>query len=584
MMQKNKAWLELNKQVNDSQDNFSKPKWEDGSSKGSAILYKIGYRGGGLGKQGKGIVNPIGVRLRPQGQGLGYNNFKEQTRDTLVDFDGSLNDKIGNDEDDDDENSIKSILKKEEEEEKREYKSWSKRKKPKKKSTLYKTMEEMNKIKKTDTIIDMRDGVGKIYDPNQQNINQQQTKMDPRSKYCTELQYNTRLLVDLVNSEIQTTASKIKYKEDSLIQYSKKQEKIQKQIKNCDNKIEITEKIFNLLSKAQEKLEKNSFSLENLITLFKMIKTKYSNEYYELNISSLIIPMIIPYFQRYIKSCDPILNPNQLKEILNKWRDLFYDEDDEDDAHTLSKENQSIYFLLIDDILVPRIRSVLTSSWNIQNSEIIVHSLKLWKSFFSSSSFQSLINQCIIPRLNLFLSDWNVTKQANDYHCLFLPWFSSFSNELQVLLTTIRQKISKLISNLNILDEISHSIIVLWFEILQIDNQYDYLSKRIILPSLHDSFLSFSINQSLDHNSNLFRSIIRWRDVIDVDEIVSLLEECFFPQFLKFIKMKLEEKNYKEINQWYIYWKSSFPEMMKENPKVIYNFHEALLLIQSHFS
>src|SRR3990167_9202263 len=75
-----------------------KPTWEDSNSKGSAIFYKMGYRGGGLGKDGSGIEKPIGVRVRPDGLGLGYGDFKEQTADTLIDFDGSLKDKIMDDE------------------------------------------------------------------------------------------------------------------------------------------------------------------------------------------------------------------------------------------------------------------------------------------------------------------------------------------------------------------------------------------------------------------------------------------------------------------------------------------------------
>ena len=93
-----------------------KPAWEDASSKGSQMLYKMGFRGGGLGKDGKGISAPIGVVQRPEGLGLGYNNFKEQTADTLIDFDGSLKERlkqegIVSDDDDDDEDDVESGVK-----------------------------------------------------------------------------------------------------------------------------------------------------------------------------------------------------------------------------------------------------------------------------------------------------------------------------------------------------------------------------------------------------------------------------------------------------------------------------------------
>jgi tuftelin-interacting protein 11 len=47
---------------------------------GSKLLMKMGYKPGqGLGSDGKGIVKPIDVKLRPAGMGLGHGGFDERT-------------------------------------------------------------------------------------------------------------------------------------------------------------------------------------------------------------------------------------------------------------------------------------------------------------------------------------------------------------------------------------------------------------------------------------------------------------------------------------------------------------------------
>src|SRR5690606_6091361 len=105
---------------------------------------------------------------------------------------------------------------------------------------------------------------------------------------------------------------------------------------------------------------------------------------------------------------------------------------------------------------------------------------------------------------------------------------------------------------------------------------------RTVLPQLHSRFSRWMID-TVRVDLEVFDGVVQWRDVVPLDSLVPLFEEFFFPQFLKALQSSLdsEQPNYAGIHEWFLGWRDAFPSMIFEEPRILFGFHQALLLIRT---
>lgn len=65
-------------------EGLSTPLPED--NKGNLLLKKLGWEGGGLGQEGNGIVEPIGIHIKRDNKGIGANAKSQNTINTSMSF------------------------------------------------------------------------------------------------------------------------------------------------------------------------------------------------------------------------------------------------------------------------------------------------------------------------------------------------------------------------------------------------------------------------------------------------------------------------------------------------------------------
>lgn len=68
-----------------------------------------------------------------------------------------------------------------------------------------------------------------------------------------------------------------------------------------------------------------------------------------------------------------------------------------------------------------------------------------------------------------------------------------------------------------------------------------------------------------------------WADLLPLPTLVELLDQHFFPKWLKTLTMWINmNPNHEQISNWYTGWKSLMPAVIVEHPTIKGRFHSAL--------
>jgi tuftelin-interacting protein 11 len=552
---------------------------------GSKLLKQMGYKGGGLGREGAGIAEPIAVKLRPKNVGLSYANIDEKSVKQKVQEARFLG------------GEMEEVVEPENIKSRKPKRLWKKtvQNEERRQKVVYKTAEEaaqeiLTAPAKPQVILDYRGKDVKII------TSMDQIKSDAPeapsiggaapgegSTIFPALTYNLNLLVDLTEIDIHNIEKNRVQTKDALVNKAQEKDDLEKQVKQEEDSMKRLKEVLDIISKCQQRVQQALLVagdipsvLTTLSKVVDMLQHKYAEEYRVHNLALTAVSIVASLLKKLTEKWVPLQEPASHVDTFKLWRTLLTPLPSQEGV--VPNKPADPYTRLIVDLILPKLRMTLCNDWSVRNTEPATTLMETWMDVLPPLVMEDIVDYTIMPKLQYEVYYWDPTRDTVPIHAWLHPWLPILGSKLDPLYEPIRHKLTLVLSGWKPEDPSAFYIIAPWKNVFD-QTSLEILLKRSILPKLGMALRQFIINPS-GQNLELFNAVMLWESVIPINILALLLEVEFFPKWLHVLYTWLSASpNYEEISRWYIEWKKLFPPSLQAHEKIRAQLNHALAIM-----
>nr|GME09785.1 septin and tuftelin-interacting protein 1 homolog 1-like [Ipomoea batatas]GME16931.1 septin and tuftelin-interacting protein 1 homolog 1-like [Ipomoea batatas] len=502
---------------------------------GMKLLEKMGYKGGGLGKNEQGITAPIEAKLRPKNMGMGFNDYKEIKVPVLQESEAK--------------SALLSPTHKRE-------KPWLKQASKKK---VYITVEELLARKQeqglqvVQKLFDMRGPQVRVL-TNLKNLNAEEKERE-NDILMPEFHHNVVLMVDLAELDFQKIDGHLRNERETVAALQKEKEKLQAEAVYQKKQFENMEYIMNELDRIDKESKEDTLTLDSLVNSFLDLQERYADDYKLFNLSSIACSHALPLLIRVFQGWDPLQNPEHGLEIISSWKNLLQD-------------NSSLYSQLFMEVVFPAIRISGTNTWQARDPEPMLGFLDSWEKLLPPGALHTTLDNIVLPKLVAAVDSWDPRRETIPIHSWIHPWLPLLGQKLEICYDTILCRLGNVLNSWHPSDMSAYFILSPWKTVFN-PSSWGELMGRFIVPKLLAVMNEFQVNpanQSLDQ----FYWVRTWATVIPIHQMLPLMD-IFFNKWQEVLYHWLcSNPDFEQVTKWFLGWKELLPPQLFANNHIRY--------------
>ncbi|WFD35013.1 hypothetical protein MCUN1_001859 [Malassezia cuniculi] len=500
----------------------------------SAYLRQMGWTGGGLGKDGQGIAEPIEVQQRPTRSGIAFGRSEKPA--------------------------------KAEEPEKQDTPEpvWRRRQRAPK--VVHRTYDE---------IVTSTGGPAPVYDATKGDLRQVSSvaaalaQPKGESTRLQELRHNIGLLstsareaLDRRAHDASVAAERVHEAHRVAVESEARLEKAREERERLH---EVIESLRTLSTAAP--------SVTELAALSPYIAelTARGPLFAQLQLDEAIAGAMVPVWKAQLQEWDPLREPLRFTVEIAAWHHAF----------RMSSDDRVMtpFVSVLWNLWMPRIRNALTNQWDARDPAPAVALVEAWRSLVPLFIYENILEQLVLPKVRRAVQSW--TRGSVPLHVIVLPWLSLAQSRMNDIVADARRQWKGALGAWDPASGVPADLLH-WRTVFAGADWEALLLDRIV-PRLGNLLRTKFVVDPSAQDMSALEMVVAWHGTLRDHILSRILETEWMPKWLNILHAWLTQPDadLAEIADWYTFWRSWFPPDVLSLPGVASAFTRALELMNA---